>query len=394
MTTRLARGYEGVAAAVPVTIPFARLSEHTAHWWLGRALGELVRQSGIAKDEIDGLIVASYTLRPDTAVSLTEYFGLTMRWLEDLPTGGASGPIALRRAARAVEAGDAEVVACLAADVAGGEAFGALVENFSGFFAGAVMPYGAAGPNLPFALITQHYMGRTGATREDMGRICIAQRHNGAAFPHALLNKPLAMADYLAARPVAEPLHLYDCVMPCCGAEGFLVMSEVRAKAQKLPYARILAGIERHNAFPEEDIQFSGGWLAERDALYQAAGRGPGDMAFLQAYDDYPVIVMFQLEGLGFCAAGEAPAFVRETPLTADGGGLPLNTGGGQLSLGQAGAAGGFLGLTEGLRQVTGRALGFQVPAAEVGLVSGYGSVNNDRGLCSSAVILARGGSA
>ena len=29
--------------------------------------------------------------------------------------------------------------------------------------------------------------------------------------------------------------------------------------------------------------------------------------------------------------------------------------------------------------------------SAEVGLVSGYGTVNFDRGLCSSAVILARG---
>ena len=387
-----ARGYDGVAAAVPVTIPYEKRSEHGVHWWLGRALGELVKRSGIDKQEIDGLIAASYTLRPDTAVSLTEYFGLTVRWLEDLPMGGASGPIALRHAARAVEAGDAEVVACIAGDVLGGAAFGKLIDNYSSFSRDAVLPYGVGGPNLPFALITRHYMERTGATREDMGRICIAQRHNGAAFPHALLRKPLSMDDYLAARPIAEPLHLFDCVMPCSGAEAFLVMSEERAKARGLPYARILAGIERHNSFPEDSVQVSGGWPVERDALYGAAGLGPGDMRFLQAYDDYPVIVMFQLEGLGFCESGEAPQFVRATNLTADGSGLPLNTGGGQLSLGQAGVVGGFVGMTEGLRQVTGQALGIQVADAQVGLVSGYGTVNFDRGLCSSAVILARGG--
>ena len=387
-----ARGYDGVAAAVPVTIPYEKRSEHGVHWWLGRALGELVKRSGIDKQEIDGLIAASYTLRPDTAVSLTEYFGLTVRWLEDLPMGGASGPIALRHAARAVEAGDAEVVACIAGDVLGGAAFGKLIDNYSSFSRDAVLPYGVGGPNLPFALITGHYMERTGATREDMGRICIAQRHNGTAFPHALLRKPLSMDNYLAARPIAEPLHLFDCVMPCSGAEAFLVMSEERAKARGLPYARILAGIERHNSFPEDSVQVSGGWPVERDALYGAAGLGPGDMRFLQAYDDYPVIVMFQLEGLGFCEAGEAPQFVRATDLTADGSGLALNTGGGQLSLGQAGVVGGFVGMTEGLRQVTGQALGIQVADAQVGLVSGYGTVNFDRGLCSSAVILARGG--
>ena len=391
MTARPAQGYEGVAVAVPVTIPSERRTEHGVQWWLGRALAELLQQSGIAKQEIDGLIVASYTLRPDNAVSMSEYFGLNLRWLEDLHMGGATGPIALRRAARAVQAGDAEVVACLAADVLGGAAFSTLMENYSNFSRVGAMPYGEAGPNLPFALITRHYMERTGATRADMGKICLAQRHNGAAQPHALFKKPLSMDEYLTARPVAEPLHLFDCVMPCSGAAGFLVMSEARVKSRKLPFARILAGMERHNSFSEEDVQMTGGWPLDCDALYGAAGFGPQDMAFLQAYDDYPVIVMLQLEGLGFCAAGEAPSFVRETALTADGGGLPINTSGGQLALGQAGAAGGFVGLTEGLLQVTGGARGLQVPDANCGLVSGYGTVNFDRGLCASAVILAKG---
>ena len=32
-------GYDGIVAALPVTIPYERYSTHTAHWWLGRALG-------------------------------------------------------------------------------------------------------------------------------------------------------------------------------------------------------------------------------------------------------------------------------------------------------------------------------------------------------------------
>jgi len=116
----------------------------------------------------------------------------------------------------------------------------------------------------------------------------------------------------------------------------------------------------------------------------------PADMDFLQAYDDYPLIVMLQLEGLGFCAAGEAAEFVRNTSLDADGSGLPLNTGGGMLSCGQAGAAGGFLSVVEGVRQLTGTAPGIQIHKAEAGIVSGYGYVNYDRGLCCSAAILAR----
>ncbi len=81
---------------------------------------------------------------------------------------------------------------------------------------------------------------------------------------------------------------------------------------------------------------------------------------------------------------------MRRESFTADGS-FPLNTSGGQLSAGQAGAAGGFLGLVEILRQVTGQALGATVPNARLGLASGFGMINYDRGLCSGAAILAAG---
>jgi acetyl-CoA acetyltransferase len=332
--------------------------------------------------------VASYRLMPDNAASLCEYLGLSPRFIQDFPYGGASGVMALRRAARAVQGGDAEIVACIGADVApGGNGIGA---NFSSFSRDHVYPYGAGGANSVFALITADYMREYGATREDFGRLCIAQRQNGAQFPAALLRTALTLADYLAARRVCEPLGLYDCVMRCCGAEGFLVLSEERARALALPYARVAGAVERHNAFASEPVQASVGIAGEREQLWRQAGLEPAAMNFVQAYDDYPVIVMLQLEALGFCEKGGAARLLRERRLSADGD-LPLNTNGGMLSLGQAGAAGGFQGLTEALRQLTRQALGAPVPNATAGVVSCYGTVNYDRGLCSSAAVLTRG---
>jgi acetyl-CoA acetyltransferase len=98
---------------------------------------------------------------------------------------------------------------------------------------------------------------------------------------------------------------------------------------------------------------------------------------------------MMQFEDLDFCKKGEGAEFVRSHTLTNDGS-FPHNTCGGQLSVGQAGAAGGYLGLVEALRQLTGTALGTQVPDAGFGLVSGFGMINYDRGLASGAAILAR----
>ena len=384
----MSTNYQGVAVLAPVTIGYQRYSDHGAAWFLGRCLADLLKMTGLEKSAIDGMSVASMTLTPDTAVSLTEHFGLTPRWLEHLPMGGASGVISLKRAARAIQAGDADVVACIAGDTNRRGEFGESMENFSVFSRQAAYPYGAAGPNGIFALITRAYMEAFDATREDFGRICISQRDNALSNPHAMFSDPLSMEAYLNARPIAEPIHLFDCVLPCAGAEGFLVTSVERARMLECPYVEILSAEERHNAFPEDPVQLRGGWALFCDQLYDQAGLGPAAMDFVQTYDDYPVIVMQQLEDLGFCAKGEAPDFVRGTDFRTSGGGLPMNTCGGQLSAGQAGFAGGHLGVVEALRQLTGQALGQQVPNARRGLVSGYGMVNFDRCLCSAAAIL------
>lgn len=382
-------GYDGIVVTTPVTVPYVRYAIQSAHWWLGQALGALIRESGVAKQNIDGLCVSSFTLAPDTAVGLCQHLGMSPRWLDHIPSGGASGVMGLRRAARAVQAGDADVVACLAGDANHVDSFRNTVSQFSRFAQDAVYPYGAGGPNASFALLTRHYMNTYGATREDFGKLCVAQRDNALQNPNALMKKPLTMQQYLDARVITDPIHLFDCVMPCAGADAFLVMRESRAKDLGLPYARILSTIERHNAWPDDPIQYRGGWTMDCDDLYTLAGIGPKDIDFMQAYDDYPVINFMQIEDLGFCEKGQAAQFVRDNTFTLDGS-FPFNTNGGQLSTGQAGAAGGYLGMVEGIRQLTGQAGGTAVADARIGLVSGFGMINYDRGLCTAAAILAR----
>jgi acetyl-CoA acetyltransferase len=380
--------YNGVVLAAPVTVPYVRYSIRSAHWWLTKAFTELLRVSSLRKDDIDGLTVSSFTLAPDTAIGFTQHIGLSPRWLDHVPLGGASGVVALRRAARAVQAGDAEVVACLAGDTNHVDSFRLTLANFSQFARDAVYPYGAGGPNASFAFLTAHYMRLFGATRDDFGKLCVAQRANALKYSHALFKKPLSLDEYLDSRPVADPLHLFDCVMPCAGADAFLVLSEKRAQSLGLAYVRLLATIERHNAFSSDPVQLRAGWALDRDELYAQAACSPSDIDFVQAYDDYPVITLMQLEDLGFCGKGEGPAFVRAHRFTWNGD-FPLNTSGGQLSAGQAGAAGGFLGMVEAIRQLTGEARGRQVADAKIGLVSGFGMINYDRGLGSGAAILA-----
>ncbi|WP_425329977.1 thiolase family protein [Terrirubrum flagellatum] len=388
IVARAPAAYDGIVLAAPVTVPYERFSIRGAHWFMARALKGLIDAAGVAKDDIDGLCAASFTLAPDTAVGLTQHLGLSPRWLDHIPMGGASGIVSLRRAARAVQCGDAEIVACVAADANHVDSFRLSTATFSMFAQDAVYPYGAGGPNTSFAFLTDYYMRTYGAEPADFGKLCVAQRVNALHYPHALFKKPLTLNEYLDARLIADPLRLFDCVMPCAGGEAFLVMTEERAQKLSVPYARLKGAIERHNAFRDDPIQDRGGWAVDRDALYDIAGVGPEDIDFVEVYDDYPVISLLQIEDLGFCRKGEGPDFIRRNSFETHGT-FPLNTSGGQLSVGQAGAAGGSLGLVEAIRQLTGQTLGAKVEKARHGLASGFGMINFDRGLCTGAAILA-----
>ena len=181
--------YTGVAVAVPISVPYVRYSIESAHWWIARALRALCEGAGISHRDLDGLSVSSFTLNPDTAVGLTQHIGVTPRWLDHVPMGGASGVVALRRAARAVQAGDAEMVACVAGDTNHVDSFRRLLGSFSRFAQDASYPYGFGGPNASFALLTDHYMRQHGTTRAEFGSVCVDQRTNALAYPQAIMKK-------------------------------------------------------------------------------------------------------------------------------------------------------------------------------------------------------------
>jgi acetyl-CoA acetyltransferase len=363
---------------------YSRKSEESQLGHYATAIRAALNQTGLKKKDIHGLSITTQA-SPDTAPHVAEQLGFELDWVLNADYGGASGVGAVSRAADAIECGHLDV-----ALLVGGNSFDRSVahqrplEYQRGNF---VDVYGYGGPNSLMALIQRLHMENFGTTLEQTGKIAVAQRFNAINNPQALFREPMTMQDYLNSRMISDPIRLFDCVMPCSGAECLILASEEKAQqiTDKLVY--LVTDAEKvhyqvANMLPEKTTF---GMKLVGEKIFSEVKRE--DIDLFEIYDDYPIAVMIQIEDFGYCKKGDGGKFVDAHDLTYNGD-FPVNTGGGELSVGQAGLAGGFLHVVEALRQLRGEADGHQVKKAERALVTGIGWLNYGRNLGTTAALV------
>jgi acetyl-CoA acetyltransferase len=220
----------------------------------------------------------------------------------------------------------------------------------------------------------QRHMHLYGTTKEQLGWLAINSRRNAGLNPLAVYREPITMDDYLAARVVSTPFGLLDCDVPVDGS-----------------IAVVVSRAEHADSCPNPPVRFEaiggstgpGGWTLRPDypkmASVEAAAQmwsrtdlKPADLDIAQLYDGFTFLTIAWLEALGICGEGEGGAYVEgATRIARDGGALPLNTYGGQLS---AGRMHGYWVLHEACLQLRGQAGERQVPGnPEVAVVSNGG---------------------
>jgi acetyl-CoA acetyltransferase len=363
---------------------YSRKSEAPLLWYYAEAIRDALKRTGLTKKDIRGFSVTTQA-SPDYSPHVAEQLGFEVDWVLNGDYGGAGGVMSVRRAADAIECGHLDV-----AVLVGGNSFDKSVSNQRpleyqrGNF---VDVYGYGGPNTLMALIQRLHMEKYGTTLDQIGKIAVAQRENALNNPQALFREPMSFKDYLESRMISDPIRLFDCVMPCSGGECLVLASEARAKqiTDKLVYLATDAEISHYqvaNMLPDKTT-FGQKVVGER--IFSEVKRE--DIDLFEIYDDYPIAVMIQIEDLGYCKKGEGGKFVDAHDLTYRGD-FPVNTGGGELSVGQAGLAGGFLHIVEALRQLRGEADGHQVKRAERALVTGIGWLNYGRNLGTTAALV------
>ena len=110
--------------------------------------------------------------------------------------------------------------------------------------------------------------------------------------------------------------------------------------------------------------------------LYNHAGVGPEDVDVLQSYENFTGGVLMSMVEHQFCKPEDVNEFFTPENFYFEGGKLPLNTGGGQISSGQPGLSAGMIQVVEAVRQLRGEGGDRQVPNARNALVTGIGYVN------------------
>ncbi|MBX2857697.1 MAG: thiolase family protein [Cellvibrionaceae bacterium] len=361
-------------------------------WEFGaEVLSSLIEYTGIEQDEIDGMLINGSMTgagNPFWSQTTADYLGLELDFCQTVDIGGSSAVGAVARAAAALDAGLCSTILLLNIDTESSEQ-NARMRSFQDEF---TYSHGMIGPPAEFGLLSQRYDHLYGLDFEALAKLAVTQRNHAVMNDKACekLRKPITVDDYMNSRVIADPIRLLDCVMVCDGGNGLLMTTKKRAKEKGFSKFVVPLGYgERTNyqvANNLTDITETGHLVAGQKAFAQAK-LTPKDIGSLQLYDDFLIALIIKLEMLGFAKRGHGADFVKEHNLAHDGD-LPLNTGGGQISAGQPGLAGGGVNLIESVRQLMGQGGERQIKNQYLSLVTGIGGIPYGRNWSTSTALI------
>lgn len=346
-----------------------------------------IADAGLRPSDIDGVIpYAGGVVSEDFITNL----GLPdLRFSAVTPLGGASCVAAVQCAVAAIAAGVCNhILIPVGRNGASQGRIGARVQQIPQFrLVGEFeMPLGAIAPAQLYAPMARRHMELYGTTSRQLGEIAVSTRANAIRNGNAIMTKPISIEEHQASRMISDPLRLLDCSLESDGACAIVVSSTERACDSRKPPVVVMGIAEGHPDSPSVITQRPDlthlGIAKAAPRAFAMAGVTHEDIDVAEIYDCFTYIVLCQIEDLGFCKKGEGGPFVESGAIRLDGK-LPVNTHGGLLS--QAHMVG-MNHVVELVRQLRGEAGRAQVPAAEIGLVTGYGDMGDG-----SVAIMRRG---
>ncbi|MGE0798450.1 MAG: thiolase domain-containing protein [Lautropia sp.] len=228
-----------------------------------------------------------------------------------------------------------------------------------------------------YGMAAQRHMHEFGTTSAQLAWVKVAASRHAQHNPHALLRKPVTVDDVLNSEVIADPLHKLDCCVITDGGGALVVADRAVARSLPRPPVRVLGTGESINTNDGGMLDLVRTGAAESGRLaYRMAGVTPKEIQYASIYDNFTIMVIMQLEDLGFCEKGQGGPFVADGNLISGIGRLPWNTDGGGLCSNHPQNRGGVTKVIEAVRQLRGEAHpSVQVPDCAIAMASGPGLV-------------------
>jgi acetyl-CoA acetyltransferase len=329
--------------------------------------------AGLTKNDVDGVWSAGLWMAAETA----EYMGLRPRYVDGTQIGGCSFLAHVQHAMAAINSGVCDV-ALITHGESGASRIGMPGTRFGTDSVRMQFenPFGLAGPPTGYALAAARHMHDYGTTSEQLAELAVATRKWASLNPRAAMRDPITVADVLASRMIAWPLHLLDCCLVTDAGGALVLTSAERARDSRQKPVYVLGTGECATHVAVSQMPDFSSWDAARASSRQAlamSGIRHDDVDVAMFYDAFTIVPVMGLEATGFCKPGEGGAFVSGQR-TAPGGDFPMNTNGGGLSYTHTGMYGMFL-LVEAVRQLRGECGPRQVPDCTIAFCHGLGGM-------------------
>jgi len=280
----------------------------------------------------------------------------------------ASGGLAFRQGYQLVKAGEYDTVLVAGAEKMTGSDT-ATITNAINLAMDNDSSEGASGLTFPgfFGVLANRYMHEYGAEKKHLAMVALKNRTYAMNNPIAQFRKEISMEEIMHARPVTEPLGLFDC-SPITDGAAAVVIQKGEGGVEVLASGQASGTPLMQEA---KDLLHIPATYESGKRAYEAAGLGPTDIDVVELHDCFSMTEIIAIEELGFFEKGKGWEAV-EAGKTKHGGMVPVNTSGGLLSKGHPIGATGIAQIIQIVDQLRGNAVN-QVDNARIGLAQNLG---------------------
>lgn len=344
---------------------------------------DALEDASLELSAVDGLYMPAprpWTPQGFFSTYFLHLLGLDVDRSLEVSTGGTSGGQAFHSAVSDVRSGAVDTALVLAFERNSlidttGPYFEYILKSFDTEFES---PIGMTVP-AAYAQSMQRYAYEYDIDREDFAEIVVKNRESGAVNPNGLFDDAPTRADVLEARPIADPIRLFDCPAPCDGAVAILLTADDVSESGSPRIS--VTGTGFHHA-PSHFLKSRHTGITELPAVGRAAAKATDDAGVsiggidvFEPYAPFPHIEAIVTEELGLVDRGGGVDACLEGRTAADGE-FPISPSGGCLGRGHPPMVTPLFNYVEAVKQLRGTA-STQVSGTESVLTTAeHGHVN------------------